>query len=133
MVWHRIDIGTDGEEYNWSRVYASEYRDGLAVSVREFAVEEEDAAFAYAESLVSPKTAALVVDNAASRAIDRAIAGMRAGDADAVNSLFSPQILYEDRRPFAGALTTGIEYDARPFSRCSHSSTTSRAIRWPCA
>ena len=83
-------IGTDGEEYNWSRVYASEYRDGLAVSVRSSPSRKRMAAFAYAESLVSPKQRRLVVDNAASRAIDRAIAGMRAGDADAVNSLFSP-------------------------------------------
>lgn len=102
--------GTDGEEYDWSRIYASEYRDGLTVSVREFDVDDENAAFAYAESLVTPKQRRLAVDNAASRAIDRAIKGLWANDSDAINAVFSPRIVYEDRRPVAGALSAGIDY-----------------------
>ncbi|TXI42877.1 MAG: hypothetical protein E6Q57_14015, partial [Mycobacterium sp.] len=101
-------VGADGEEYDWGRIYVGEYRIGRAVSVREFAVEEEDTAFAYAESLAQQRR--LVVANAASRAIDRAMAGLQANDAAAVNSLFSVEIVYEDRRPVAGALITGIEY-----------------------
>ncbi len=103
-------VGSDGEEYDWSRIYAIEYRDGLALSVREFNVDDEDAAFVYAESLVAPKTSRLAVDNAASRVIDRAIKGLRANDSDAINAVFSPRIVYEDRRPLAGALITGIDY-----------------------
>ncbi len=103
-------LGIDGDQYRWEWIHVVEYRDGLAFSVREFDVDDEDAAFAYAESLVAPRQSRLVVANAASRAVDRAIAGLQANDADAVNSVFSPRIVYEDRRPFAGALTTGIEY-----------------------
>ncbi len=102
--------GVDGDQYLWEWIHVGEYRDGLAVSVREFDIDDEDAAFAYAESLVSPRQQRLVVANAASRAVDRAIKGLQANDADAVNGLFSARIVYEDRRPFAGALVTGVEY-----------------------
>lgn len=103
-------VGADGEEYDWSRIYAAEYRDGLAVSVREFDVDDEDAAFTYAESLVAHTPRRLVVANAASRVGDRAFKSLQANDADAVNDLFSADIVYEDRRPVAGALITGIDY-----------------------
>ena len=119
--------GTDGDQYLWEWIHVGEYRDGLAVSMREFDVADEDAAFAYAESLVAPKQRRLAVSNAASRAVDRAVRGLQANDADAIQGLLSPRIVYEDRRPFAGALVTGVEYVSETIPPCWRSSTTSRA------
>ena len=61
---------------------------GEHVSMREFDVEDEDAAFAYAESLVAPKSRRLVVSNAASRVADQIVAAMRANDIGAVTDQF---------------------------------------------
>jgi class 3 adenylate cyclase len=48
-------VGLDSEDYEWMRLYVCEYRDGLLASVRQFELDDEEAAFAYAESLVAPR------------------------------------------------------------------------------
>jgi class 3 adenylate cyclase len=102
--------GADGEEYRWNRIYVGDYRDGLASSVHEFDVADEDAAFAYAESLVAQRPSRLVVSNAASRLTDRVLEALQANDASAVTVPSSPRIIYEDRRALAGALVSGFDY-----------------------
>ena len=49
-------------------------------------------------------------------AVDRAIADLQANDAGR-EQCFSPRVSSRDGRPFAGALTTGIEYVSRNYSR----------------
>ena len=96
--------GADGEEYRWSRICVGYHRDGLALSVREFDVEDEDAAFAYADSLVARRKSRLVVYNTAKRFADKVFDAMRAGDASAATEFRSKDLVYNDRRRFAGAL-----------------------------
>ena len=62
-----VAAGQDGECFEWSRLYVGAFLGGSLVSVHQFEVEDEDAAFTYAESLVSPKQRRLAASNAASR------------------------------------------------------------------
>lgn len=102
--------GTDGDQYLWEWIHVGEYRDGLAVSVREFDVDDEDAAYAYAESLLAPKQRRLVVANAASKLSDRLLEVIQAKHTAEVKNLFSAGIVYEDRRTLGGGPTTGIAF-----------------------
>ncbi len=102
--------GADGEDYRWNFLFVGICRDGRLLSLREFDVTDEDAAFAYAESLVASGNSRLPASNAASRALDRVIDAFQANDPNAVTDLFSTDIVYEDRRSVAGGLVTGIDY-----------------------
>ena len=56
-VWSvtRIDrdaVGPEGEQYAWSRILVIEIRDGRLALLCEFEVDDEDAAFAFAEQWV---------------------------------------------------------------------------------
>jgi hypothetical protein len=42
-------LGRDGEQYAWTRLVVNEISDGLLASMCEFELEDEEAAFAYAE------------------------------------------------------------------------------------
>ncbi|MEI6251202.1 MAG: tetratricopeptide repeat protein [Mycobacteriaceae bacterium] len=94
--------GSDGEEYRWNRIYVSQYRDGLAASVREFDVEDEDQAFAYAQTLVAPRASRLAVSNRASEILEAGWRAMKAGDADGVVAAFSDGYVLDDRRRWSG-------------------------------
>jgi hypothetical protein len=48
----REAVGQDGEQCRWTRIYVSEVRDGRVASVCQFDLEEEAAAFAYAEERI---------------------------------------------------------------------------------
>ncbi|MCB0945200.1 MAG: adenylate cyclase, partial [Mycobacterium sp.] len=103
-------ISRDGAGYTWSGLYVSVFRDGLFESIRGFEPDDEEAAFVYAESLVKQRGSRLAVANAATRALEQAFAALTAKDASVVASLFSAAIVYEDRRPLAGALESGADY-----------------------
>jgi hypothetical protein len=61
----RQGVGSDDDEYRWTRLYACEFRDGLAASMCQFELENEDAAFAYADRLVAGRPSRLEVANLA--------------------------------------------------------------------
>ena len=104
-------IGHDGEEYRWNRFYVSHYRDGLSMSCLEFDADDEDAAFAYAESLVAQKRKRLKVSNRASVAADGIIKAVRTEDAAGAAAFFSDSLNYDDRRRLGGnAVTSRRDY-----------------------
>ncbi len=45
-------MGRDGERYEWTRIYVFEARDGRCTGLCEFELNDEAAAFAYAEERV---------------------------------------------------------------------------------
>jgi hypothetical protein len=47
----REGVGVDGERYAWSRILVGTWRDGQLAALGDFDPDDEDAAFAYAESL----------------------------------------------------------------------------------
>lgn len=103
-------IGPDGEDYRWTRLYVGNFQGDLLASVHQFELDDEDAAFAYAESLVTVRTSRLPLANAASRAIDRLTTAFAATDANRMFDEYGLDIVYEDRRPLAGDLIAGIDY-----------------------
>jgi len=122
-------ITSDGAEYAWSGgIYAGTFRDGLLESVCAFEPKDEDAAFAYAESLVAQRNHRLVGSNAASRMAVRLLTGFQANDAGAVMDHYSTRITYEDRRPLAGALIQGHRL---PASGCFCPASTIRPLSGP--
>ena len=72
-------FGPDGDEYEWSRIYVDELRDGRLASVCQFD-DDEDAAFAYAETLATPRQGRLAVSNRSCQTVDALAAAMRAHD-----------------------------------------------------
>ena len=95
-------IGLDGEDYEWTNLCVGEFRDGLLASVRQFELDDEEAAFAYAESLVTPRTSRLAVSNRASQSVDAMCLAMQAHDVDRCIAVVSDRFVYDDRRRHSG-------------------------------
>ena len=95
-------VGLDGEAYEWTRIYVSEWRDGLLASVREFETDSEQAAFDYADTLVAPRPGRLEVRNRASETVDAASRALQAHDVDNVVAIHSERFVYDDRRRLSG-------------------------------
>src|SRR5262249_499083 len=89
MRLDREAVGRDGENYQWAKVHVSEYRDGQFTSVCQFDIEDEDAAFAYADERMRATASRLAVSNLASRVWRAVGEAMRSHDADAVAAHFS--------------------------------------------
>ncbi|MGV1089067.1 MAG: nuclear transport factor 2 family protein, partial [Mycobacterium sp.] len=90
--------GFDHETYNWRQIYVAEYRDGLAVSTREFEADQESEAFAYAETIAGGAAALLTLSNTATRTSDAIGAALRAGDAAALADFYADEVVQDDRR-----------------------------------
>lgn len=105
----REAVGDDGEQYTWTRLYAMELRDGRAASLCEFEVEDEDAAFDYAEERMQPTTSRLAVTNQSCAFMPPFIAALRAQDVDGVVGAFADGFVYDDRRKLSGDPIVGVE------------------------
>ncbi len=130
------ETGHDGEGYDWSRVYVTEYRDGLMASGREFDIADEDEAFAYAESLVGPERTRLVVRNRASVVADGIIESFRANDSAGAGAFYAESLTYDDRRSLGGNAVTsrrdylsGIERLLSQYSYFDHQTLAVRGER----
>ena len=63
--FEREAVGQDGEQYSWTRLMSCEVRDGRVASMCEFELDDEEAAFAYAEERMRATTSRLAVTNRA--------------------------------------------------------------------
>lgn len=100
-------IGADGETYEWPRIYVAEYRDGLAASVREFEIDQESDAFAYAETIASGATGLLTLSTTATRTFEAVITALSAGDAAAFADCCAEDVMQDDRRRLGGIPVVG--------------------------
>ncbi len=98
----REAVGQDGEPYAWAWIYVVEVRDGLMTSSCQFDLDDEDAAFAYAETLVTPRPSRLAVSNRASQTLEQARKAMQANDAHATSGFYADRFTYDDRRRISG-------------------------------
>ena len=98
----RDAIGLDGERYEWTRIYVGEYRQGRLVSLCEFEIDDEDAAFAYAEERVRATPSRLAVTNRSSEAVHAMANALRANDIDGAFVHISDGYEYDDRRRLSG-------------------------------
>ena len=95
----RTAVGRDGEQYAWTRLYMFEVRDGRGVASCEFELDDEEAAFAYAEERVRATASRLAVSNRASRTCGaQSVRAMRAHDADGAAACYAEPLVYDDRR-----------------------------------
>ncbi len=99
--------GPDGEDYRWNAIHVAEYRDGKALSNREFEADQEDEAFAYAESLAGGPADRLTLSNSATAAKGRIIAALRAGDVEAFADCYAEDVVQHDRRRISGVPIIG--------------------------
>ena len=118
-------VGLDGEAYEWTRIYVCEYCDGLFASLREFEPDDEDAAFAYADTLVAERSSRLAVTNRASESVDALMMAMEAHDLDSAMAVHSDRFVYDDRRRLSGDPVVGLaafrkatERFLEQYSRC---------------
>ena len=123
-VTTREAIGRDGEKYEWARIYVARIQNGLFTSLCEFDVDDEDAAFAYAEERMRATPSRLAVTNRASAVAQPFIAALQSGDIDAAAAFYSDQVVYDDRRHLGGhpingasAVHDAIERFAQHYNR----------------
>jgi ketosteroid isomerase-like protein len=99
----REAVGRDGEQYTWTQIYVTEIRDGRGIASCEFEVEDEEAAFTYAEERMRATASRLAVTNGASQTMDVLASALQAQDIDTVVGCFSDRINYDDQRRLGGA------------------------------
>lgn len=104
----REAVGRDGEKFEWTRLYVGEIRNGLARSVCDFDLEDEEAAFAYAEERVQAASSRLAVTNQASESVDAASRALQAHDVDGVIAVHSAKFVCDDRRRLSGGRVEGL-------------------------
>jgi ketosteroid isomerase-like protein len=100
--FEREAVGLDGEHYTWTLIQVAEIRDGRVALACQFDLEDEAAAFAYAEERVRAASSRLAVTNRASASVEAARLAMRAHDVDGVVAVYSDRFEYDDRRRLSG-------------------------------
>ncbi len=96
-----LRVEMKGEDYRWPRIYVTNFHHGVLVSGREFDIDDEETAFAYAESLLARARSRLVVRNRASMVADGLFAALRAKDLSGAPS-YAERLVYDDRRRIPG-------------------------------
>ncbi|ORB68822.1 nuclear transport factor 2 family protein [Mycolicibacterium tusciae] len=132
----REAVGQDGEDYAWTRILVSEFRAGRFASLCEFEIEDEEAAFAYAEERIRADPPRLAVTNRASEIFDIVCRAMRDHDADGAARTYSETFVYDDHRRLSGdpvssvnAMRMGIAYVCEQYP---HLEWRTLAVRGEC-
>jgi hypothetical protein len=100
--FEREAIGLDGEQYAWTRLLVAGVRDGRLAFMCEYDLEDEEAAFAYAEERVGAASSRLAVANGASKIVEAGWLALRAHDLDGLIAVYSDRFEYDDRRRLSG-------------------------------
>ena len=128
----REAVGHDGEDYRWLRLHACDIQNGRLASVCQFEIDDEDAAFAYAEERALA-VSRLAVTNRASDTGYRVLEASEQRDIDAVVGAYSDHFTYDDRRRLSGdPVTTRAELRAavrRILEQYSHFEARTLAVR----
>jgi ketosteroid isomerase-like protein len=104
----RESVGLDGEPFAWCCLVVSEIRDGRLVSMCQFELDDEEAAFAYAEERVRKSVSRLVATNRASQAGETRRAAMEDTDVDGAVACCSDGFVQDDRRRLSGDPIRGL-------------------------
>ncbi len=98
----REAVGHDGEQYTWTKIYVFEIRDGRLASMCEFELDDEEAAFAYAEERMRATPSRLAVTNRASEVADVGREAYAGPGHRRTSTCYSDQFVYDDRRRLSG-------------------------------
>ncbi|KUI40636.1 adenylate cyclase [Mycobacterium sp. GA-1199] len=113
----REAVGRDGESYAWTRLMVCEIHDGRMAHVCEFDVDDENAAFAYAEERMRAITSRLAVTNRSCQTVHAVHAALRIHDVDGIMRWMSDALVYDDRRQLSGALISSVAGFRTAFER----------------
>ncbi|HTI78683.1 MAG TPA: AAA family ATPase, partial [Mycobacterium sp.] len=94
--------GREGEKYTWTRLIVVEVSSGRLGSMCEFELDDEDAAFTYAEERGRASVSRLAVTNRASEVNEVAWRAMRDRDVDALMAVYADRFVFDDRRRLSG-------------------------------
>ncbi|UUO00523.1 hypothetical protein M4D79_16345 [Mycolicibacterium novocastrense] len=133
MRFEREAIGRDNEIYSWTWLHVTEWRAGRVSLICRFDLDDEDAAFAYADERIRATGSRLAVANRASEIANASWRGMHAHDIDAAVAPLSDRVVVEDRRQLSGDPLEEIaqlhEGMGRVLEQYPHSELTTLAVR----
>ena len=98
----RDAVGRDGEKYAWTHIAVTEIREGRFASGCLFELDDEEAAFLYAEERVRAATSRLSLTNLARRTWDEGLRALQTRHADGAVACYAEPFVYDDRRRLAG-------------------------------
>ena len=113
----REAAGLDGERYTWTRLNVVEVRGGLVASMCEFDLDDEEAAFAYAEERQHATASRLAVANLATESERRWFQMVGRDEFEALLPLMHEQFRVDDRRAMPAAPCIGREAGIEGFRR----------------
>jgi len=100
--FEREAVGPDGERYSWTRILVVGTQDGRLTTLGEFELDDESAAFRYAESNARVTAGRMAVRNRASaKALELTVA-LQNKDIDAAMACTADGYTYRDRRRLLG-------------------------------
>lgn len=100
--FERDAVGSNGERYSSTRVLMIGFRDGRMASMCQFELEDEDAAFAYAEERAQATSSRLAPTNRARETVFGILDAGRAKDVDSMSAAYADAFVYDDRRHISG-------------------------------
>ena len=130
---HREAVGRDGERYEWLTLHVSEVRGGRLQSICQFEIDDEEAAFAYAEERVRATASRLAITNRASQATDALGGASRAADVDGTVGCYANTFVFDDRRRLTGDPSAARPSCGQPANASSTSTANSIGALWLCA
>src|SRR5262249_38067739 len=102
-------LGRDGEKYEWTHIDVAEIRSGRFASICLFELDDEEAAFAYAEERERTINSRLATTNRASQTTEAITRAMSAADVDDAVRCFADSFEYDDHRRISGDPVVGLE------------------------
>lgn len=101
-------IGPDGDGYSWPRIAVTEIYGGRFAHIRQFDIDDEDSAFAYADEIVARHASRLLITNIASGVAEAAARAMTTDDFDLFASCYSDDLIRADHRRLSGDPTPSL-------------------------
>ena len=98
----RDAVGKNGEHYAWTHISVTEVRNGRFASACLFELDDEDAAFAYAEEHMRAPSSRLPITNRAREVIETGWRAMQSRNVDALVAVYADRFAWDDRRRLAG-------------------------------
>lgn len=96
-----------GDEYSWPRLAVAELSGGLLAHIRQFELDDEDTAFAYAEEILARQASRLPSTNQSSDTALAIVVAFQAADVETVVDCYAQGYVFDDRRRLCGGPVRG--------------------------
>jgi ketosteroid isomerase-like protein len=123
-------VGTDGEQFAWCHIDVVEITNGRITSLCLFELDDEEAAFAYAEERMRAASSRLSVTNLARETWDAMVAASQGHDVDAMTSCYAQPFDFDDKRRLGGYPLTDLRAAAEQIlAQYKHFAARTLAVR----